>query len=99
MKSKNSILGVIKENIALFDSFKHVYLFGSVIDPDIDHNDIDLLIIYTKYSDEIRNSLQVILDELEKSSGMLVDLTALSIEEEKDVAFLERIKSRYIKIK
>lgn len=99
MKSKNSILGLIKEHVALFDPFKHVYLFGSVIDPNISHNDVDILIIYAKYSDEIENTLQVISTELEKASGLLVDLTALSIEEERDIAFLERIKPHYIKIK
>lgn len=99
MRSKNSILGLIKEHVALFDPFKYVYLFGSVIDPNIAHNDIDILIIYAKYSDEIENTLQVISDELEKASGLLVDLTALSIEEERDIAFLERIKPHYIRIK
>ena len=98
MRSKNSILGIIKEHIALFDPFTYVYLFGSVIEPNIAHNDIDILIIYAKYSDEIGNNLQVILDELEKESGMIIDLTALSIEEERDIAFLERIKHHYIKI-
>ncbi|QAT43641.1 hypothetical protein [Aminipila luticellarii] len=67
--------------------------------PSIAHNDIDILIIYGKYSDEIENTLQVISDELEKASGLLVDLTALSIEEERDIAFLEKIKPHYIKIK
>lgn len=99
MRSKNSILGLIKEHVALFDPFKYVYLFGSVIDPNIAHNDIDILIIYAKYSDEIENTLQVISDELEKASGLLVDLTALSIEEERDIAFLERIKPHYLRIK
>lgn len=98
MRLKNSILGLIKEHVALFDPFKHVYLFGSVIDPNIAHNDIDILIIYAKYSDKIGSSLQVISDELEKASGMLVDLTVLSIEEERDIAFLEKIKPHYLEI-
>jgi predicted nucleotidyltransferase len=99
MRSKNSILELLKEHISIFDPFKHVYLFGSVIDPNIAHNDIDILIIYVKYSDEIENTLQVISNELEKASGLPIDLTALSIEEERDIAFLERIKPHYIKIK
>lgn len=99
MRSKNNILGIIEEHIALFDSFVYVYLFGSVVDTNIVHNDIDILIIYAKYSDEIGNALQVISHELKKASGLLIDLTALSIEEERDIAFLERIKHHYIKIK
>lgn len=67
MKSKNSILELIQEHVALFDPFEHVYLFGSGIDPNIVHNDIDILIIYTKYSDNIQNMLRVIKDKLEKN--------------------------------
>jgi len=99
MNSKNSILQIIKEHIELFDSFQHVYLFGSAIDPNIAHSDIDILIIYAKYSDNIENTLRVIKDELGKVSGLLIDLTALSIQEERSVAFLERIKPNYIIIK
>ena len=41
----------------------------------------------------------MILDELEKASGLPVDLTVLSVEEEKDTTFLEKIKPYYLKIK
>lgn len=99
MRYKNNILELIKEHSALFDSFKHVYLFGSTMYPNIDHNDIDILIIYAKYSDEIEDMVNVISDELEKASGLLVDLTVLSIEEERETAFIKKIEPHYFKIK
>lgn len=99
MNSKNSILKLIQEHVALFDSFEHVYLFGSGIMPNIVHNDIDILIIYAKYSDNIEDKLRVIKDELGKASGLVIDLTVLSIQEERNVAFLERIKPNYVIIK
>lgn len=99
MRSKNSILELLKEHISIFDPFKHVYLFGSVIDPNIAHNDIDILIIYVKYSDEIENTLQVISNELEKASGLPIDLTALSIEEERDIAFFRKNQTSLYKNK
>lgn len=99
MKSKNSILELIEAHIALFESFKHVYLFGSVINPNLIHNDIDILVIYAKYSHEIENSLQMISDELGKVCNLPIDLTALSVEEEQDTAFLKKIGSSYLKIK
>ena len=40
----------------------------------------------------------MILDELEKASGLPIDLTVLSVEE-KDTTFLEKIKPYYLKIK
>ena len=90
---------LIREHIALFDSFEHVYLFGSALNPDVIYNDIDILTIYTEYSSKIGNNLKLISDKLEKASGVFVDLTVLSVEEEKDTAFLEKIKPHYLKIK
>ncbi len=98
-KSNKSIPELIIEHLALFDSFVHVYLFGSVLDPDLTHNDIDILIIYAEYSNKIANDLILISAELGKASETLIDLTALSIEEEKDTAFLDKIKPHYMKIK
>lgn len=99
MESSESIIKVLKESIALFKSFEHVYLFGSVLDFDEIHNDIDILLIYKEYSNIITSDLQQISAVLEKATGMLIDITSLSVEEEKDTAFLEKIKLRYLKIK
>lgn len=90
---------LVSEYIALFDSFENVYLFGSILKSEMVHNDIDILAIYINYSNKINNDILMILDELEKASGLPVDLTVLSVEEEKDTTFLEKIKPYYLKIK
>lgn len=94
-----NISRLVSEHIDLFDSFEYVYLFGSVLKSDKVYNDIDILAIYIKYSNRINNNVLMIADELEKASGLPVDLTVLSIEEEKDTAFLEKIKPHYLRIK
>ena len=90
---------LINERIALFDSFENVSLFGSVLKGEMFHNDIDILAIYKKYSNKINNDILTILDELEKASGLPIDLTVLSVEEEKDTTFLEKIKPYYLRVK
>lgn len=84
--------------MSLFDYFEYVYLFGSALEPGASFNDIDILVIYKEYSSRIGNGLKLTSDGLEKAIGCTVDLTALSIEE-KDTAFLEKIKPRYVKLK
>lgn len=45
------------------------------------------------------NNIIVNLHNWNGEGGMPIDITALSIEEEKDTAFLEKIKPRYLKLK
>lgn len=52
-----------------------------------------------KYSQEIENALKKISNELQKVTDLPIDLTVLSVEEEKDIAFLEKIAPNYLKIK
>ena len=65
----------------------------------VSYNDIDILDIYTEYTGKINNDLKLISDELGKASEVLIDLTALSIDEEKNTAFLEKINSHCLKLK
>lgn len=99
MKLNDDIQELIRAHMPLFSSFKHVYLFGSVLNSGTPHNDIDILVIYTEYSRRIGNDLRLISNKLEKASGLPIDLTVLSVEEEKDTAFLEKIKPHYLKLK
>lgn len=94
-----NISELVRKHIELFDSFEYVYLFGSVLKPEIVHNDIDILAIYIKYLDRISKDILKISDELQKASGLAIDLTVLSVEEEKDTAFLEKIKPYCLRIK
>lgn len=90
---------LINDHIDLFDCFKRVYLFGSVLKDKMYPSDIDILVIYQFYSNDVANKISVIADELEKASGFPIDLTVLSIKEENETAFLEKIKPYYLRIK
>lgn len=87
-----SIVNIVKEHLFLLKDIEHAYLFGSVLDANKKPNDIDVLIIYTDYTDKTRKQLQEFAKALESDGGLPVDLTVLSIEEEKEVQFLKRIK-------
>lgn len=99
IKSNKVIVAQIREHIELFDFSEHVYLFGSALNSSTAYNDIDILIIYKEYSSEIGKKLKVIVDELGKECGSVIDLTVLSVEEEKDISFLKKLKSHYLQIK
>lgn len=101
MKSKINriVINTVKEHIDLFGFFDSVYLFGSALDVNKTPNDVDLLLIYSEYSNKIHEDLKTISNVLEEACGLPVDLTVLSIEEEKDTEFLKRISSRCLKLK
>lgn len=99
MSSKNKILEILKNYIELFDFFENVYLFGSAINSDLIPNDVDVLLVYNEYSDEIVNILKEISSRLEKIIGLPVDFTVLSVKEEHDLKFLKKIELQYLKIK
>lgn len=95
----NNIVTRIRENVALFNLFDEVYLFGSVLDSTKTPNDVDVLLIYSEYSDAIIEESRRILQFLECIIGIPVDLTVLSVEEENDTHFLNRISLRYLRLK
>lgn len=98
-KSSKAIIKQLKESKELFEYFEHVYLFGSVLELNNRYNDIDILLIYREYSTEMKQRLKQIENELEKMCESTIDLTVLSYEEEKEVQFLKRLKTNYLKIK
>lgn len=98
-KFNNDIIEQVRKHILSFDSFKQVFLFGSVLEPNTINNDIDILIIYADYSNEFSNDLILFSNELEKENGIFIDITSLSVEEEKEAKFLDRIKNRCLKLK
>lgn len=95
----NDISKHIRQNIYLFSLFENVYLFGSILDDSKFSNDIDLLLVYSSYSNRILDDLNRISSVLETMYRLPVDFTVLSIEEEKDIEFLKRIYPKYIKLK
>ena len=95
----NDIVTLICDNIALFDLFDAVYLFGSVLDGTQNPNDVDVLLIYSAYSDAIIAETKQISHSLESLIGLTIDLTVLSMEEERETQFLDRICQRCVKLK
>lgn len=89
----------IKQHLKLFDSFENIYLFGSILIKNKIPEDIDLLLIYSEYSRKIINDLAFVRSVLEEVSGLPVDFTVLSVEEERDTGFLKRLDSLYLKLK
>ena len=97
--SKSKIITLLMENISFFEKFDKVYLFGSVLDNTSFSNDVDILLIYTSYSDAIKQETNRILHSLESIIGLPVDLTILSTVEEQEVQFLSRISPRCLRLK
>lgn len=98
LEVKDKMDNFIRKNIVLFNSFKNVYLFSSILNINKVLNDIDILLIYEKFSSDLIDEINIIRSTLENLSGFFIDLTVLSVEEEKEVKFLKRI-NKYIKIK
>jgi len=95
----DNISSLIDQYGELFNSFDNIYLFGSVLNIEEAPNDIDILLIYSKYSDIIINHLNIINSAFKNLSELPIDLTVLSVEEEKDTNFLKRLNSKYLRLK
>lgn len=89
----------VKHHIVLFDCFEQVYLFGSILNTNNIAYDIDILLIYSEFSNTILDTSNIIRSALEKKTEMPIDLTILSIREEKDADFLQRIQPLCLKLK
>ena len=90
---------IIKSNLHLFESFEKVFLFGSVLDSTRFPNDIDILVIYKEYTNEIQNEITKISKILEEKTGLPIDFTVLSVEEERSTSFLEKVGPNNIELK
>ena len=95
----SNVVALIQENIALFEQFDTVYLFGSVLEGNGFYNDVDLLLIYSKCPDKISKKINNILIFLEELLNVSVDLTVLSLEEEREIQFLNWISPRCYRLK
>lgn len=87
----NPTIDALIKNIQLFRLFTRVYLFGSILKNNIAPNDIDLLLVYGQYSDEIQSEKDYICSILEKILNLNVDLVVLSEEELLETKILEKI--------
>ena len=89
--NRNHIIDLLFKNIQIFQFFTRVYVFGSVVKNNITPNDVDLLLVYDKYSNEIQSEKDYICSFLEKIFDFHLDLTVLSEKELFQTKFLEKI--------
>ncbi len=96
---KNNILNNLKQKISLFEGFENVYLFGSVLCESKIPNDIDILLIYSQYSNDLINNLNYIDSILSEMFEFSIDFTVLSMKEQENSNFLKRLNFKYVKLK
>lgn len=97
--NKADVINLIYEQIDLFASFKKIYLFGSILYRNENINDIDILLLYEKFSASILTNINFIEMYIEKKMQYPVDITALSFEEEKEIRFIDKLNKKYICLK
>lgn len=85
----------IKNNPIIFKYFTRVAIFGSILRNERKCKDIDILLLYTTYSNEISRAICIISNQLEVMTNLPVDITALSEDEEKENRFLGKLKNIY----
>jgi uncharacterized protein len=96
---KVNIINLIRKNMDIFSVYDNVYIFGSILEEDRHSNDIDILVLYSgDFYDVIKRTNEV-TEYIEKLISYPVDITVLSVEEEKDVGFIDRLNGKYIRIK
>ena len=93
----NNFVEMVKKHVASLLDVKNVYVFGSVLDSGKTPNDIDILIIYFEYTNATQMEIENFVKKLEAEINLPIDITALSCEEEREVHFLNRIKSLQLK--
>ncbi|MGN1381704.1 MAG: nucleotidyltransferase domain-containing protein [Eubacterium sp.] len=93
------VMDVIKYNAFLFNAFEYAYLFGSTLKGIEKINDIDILLIYKEFSEDIVTKTCAIRDLLEHVTGISADITALSELELEETQFLRELNGIYLKIK
>lgn len=96
--TSDNICYFIKKYINLFNAFDNVYLFGSILNKK-EPSDIDILLIYSAYSSGILTHINTIYTAFESLTELPLDLTVLSVNEEQDTRFLEKLNSKFIKLK
>ena len=94
----NVIIELLLSNMNLFHAFDQIYLFGSALTTGNKPNDIDLLLVYKEYNEDLVKDMLFACSYFEEKNQITIDLTALSVNEMLETAFIEKI-SKYKRLK
>lgn len=94
-----NILHAIEQHIQFFDSFENIYLYGSILNDSENANDIDILLVYTEFSNSIIDNLKVINSVFADVIELPMHFTVLSREEVCNTQFLKKLNLEYLKLK
>ncbi|PAK32878.1 nucleotidyltransferase [Bacillus safensis] len=97
--TKDFVIQKILQHIELFELFNSVYLFGSILNENRSPNDIDLLLVYKDFSNQLLIDLDKIVTFFDHSYELSFDLTVLSEQEEEESGFMIRLTSNYLRLK
>ncbi|AIZ62108.1 nucleotidyltransferase [Bacillus sp. WP8] len=97
--TKDFVIQKILQHIELFELFNSVYLFGSILNENRSPNDIDLLLVYKDFSNQLLIDLDKIVTFFDHSYELSFDLTVLSEHEEEESGFMIRLTSNYLRLK
>lgn len=95
--NEEEIIKCFKSKMNLFEAFENVYLFGSVLNSQKISNDIDIILVYSQFSNTIIKDSKNICHYFENYFKLPIDITLLSCKERQDTMILENIN--YIQIK
>jgi len=93
----NELCNEIKNNRFSFPNCVEVYLFGSFLTKNCP-NDIDVLVVYDDSECDVTQQLNSLMGLIESITFCPVDMTALSVAEKRETAFLEKLKLKYLRI-
>ncbi len=92
---KNKFIHCFLESQSLFCSFDHIYLFGSVLNNTAYPNDIDLLLVYSIFTERLLIEKEKLCQLIEQELNIFADITMLNVEELHETSFLDKITNYY----
>lgn len=90
---------LFKSSLSKYNSLNEVYIFGSFLKSTNTPNDIDILIIYDDLNSNFKNDILNMRSDIYSITGLVPDITAMSLIENKEINFLIRLNNNYLKIK
>lgn len=98
-RAKFAQLTLLESSLCKYNNLNNVYIFGSFLKSTDNPNDIDILIIYDELNSNVRNDIFNMRRDVYIITGLVPDIIAMSIIENKEINFLVRLNNNYLKIK